>query len=143
MDQFLDAAVSARRLNVRVLGFFGGAALILSALGLYAVVSYVVAQRKSEIGIRMALGASRQAVVGHVVSDGMKLAAAGVAIGIAVSFAITRAISASLFGISPLDFATFITAPILMAFVSLAAVLLAAKAATRVDPASLMRTVAE
>jgi putative ABC transport system permease protein len=135
MDQSLSSAISARRFNLAVLEFFGIAALLLSTLGLYAVTVYLVTQRRTEIGIRMALGADRRTVLRHVLFDGMKLTATGISIGIAASLAAARAMSGALFGIQALDPATFLTVALFMSTVSLASTYLAAIPAARVDPA--------
>lgn len=135
----MSDAISARRFNLTVFEFFGVAALFLSALGLYAVTVYLVTQRRTEIGIRMALGADRRSVLRHIVVDGMKLTVVGVSIGVAASFGAARAMSGALFGIEPLDAATFLTVVIFMTTVSLTTTYLAAIPAARVDPARAMR----
>jgi putative ABC transport system permease protein len=135
MDQYLSTAISARRFNLAVLEFFGIAALLLSTLGLYAVTVYLVTQRRTEIGIRMALGANRRTVLRYILLDGMKLTATGISIGIAASLAAARAMSGALFGIQALDPATFLTVALFMSTVSLASTYLAAIPAARVDPA--------
>ena len=90
-----------------LLGLFGGLALVLSSLGIYGVLSYVVSRRTQEIGIRMALGATRRDVMRLIVGHGMALTIAGIAIGLAASWAITRSLSAMLVGVSPHDPGTF------------------------------------
>jgi predicted permease len=138
MREFLSAAVSPRRFNVRLIQAFAGAALVLAALGLYAVVAYLVTQRHSEMGIRMALGAGRRTVISMVIADGMKLVAAGVVLGLGVAVVVARSTSGMLFGVSPLDPATFIVVPVTMLLVSFAAAYMAARPAGNVDPRQLL-----
>src|SRR5262249_56610659 len=95
--------VEQPRLNVMLLGGFGALALMLSVVGIYGVLSYTVTQRTREIGIRMALGATRGDVLSQVIGHGMRLTALGMAIGGAASYVLTRSLSALLFQISPHD----------------------------------------
>ncbi len=106
MDQAISTSMASHRFLMMLIGLFAALSLILTAVGIYGVVSYSVSRQTREIGIRMALGASRRAVLALVVRQGMKLALAGVGIGLAGSFALTRLISAQLFGVSSTDPAT-------------------------------------
>ena len=109
-------------------------ALILSAVGMYGVVAYSVAQRTREIGVRMALGGQRKAILGLVIGQGLKVALVGVAIGVLLSLAAVRFLESQLFGISRTDFATFLGVPLLLVLVVLAASYWPARRATQVDP---------
>jgi putative ABC transport system permease protein len=118
---------------------FGGLALLLGAVGIYGVISYSVAQRTREIGIRMALGARRQEVLLLVVGQGAKLVLAGVAIGIVGGLMLTRLMSGLLYGVHTTDPLTYGAVAILLMFVALAACFLPARRAMRVDPMVALR----
>jgi putative ABC transport system permease protein len=139
MDAWLDSTVSARRFNVMLLLAFGALALTLAAIGTYGVIAYSVNQRTQEIGIRMALGASQRDVLRMVVGGGLRLAAAGVAIGVALSLAAGRFISTLLFGVRATDPLTFsVVAATLLTTAAIAA-WIPARRATRVDPMVALR----
>lgn len=118
---------------------FGLVALLLSAVGLYSVMAYLVSQRTREVGIRMALGARHGDVLRMVTGDGMKLAAVGIAIGLILSFSLARVLSSVLIGISSYDAVTFFVVPLLLAVVALVASLVPARRATQVDPLVALR----
>ena len=139
MAQLVAANVAQRRLSVQLLGGFAGGALLLAALGLYGVLAYTVAQRKREIGIRMALGARKRDVLGLVVRQGMRLALAGVLIGVAAASALSQVLTRLLFEIKPLDPVTFATGPLVLAGVALLACWLPARRAAKVDPMEALR----
>jgi predicted permease len=122
-----------------VLGVFGGMALLLATMGLYGVMSYLVAQRTREVGIRMALGARRTHVFRLVLGNGMKLTFAGVAIGLAGGLTVTRLLATLLYGIQPTDFVTFAGVSLLLAGVAFLASYIPARRATRVDPVVALR----
>jgi ABC-type antimicrobial peptide transport system permease subunit len=128
-----------QRLQSRVLGTFALMALLLAALGIYGVISYGVTQRTRELGVRMALGASRREVATMVLGEGGKLAAIGVAIGLAGAFLLRQAVAQLLYGVAPDDPITFTVVPLLLVAVALVASLIPALRATRVDPAVAMR----
>lgn len=129
----------APKVGVALLGVFGSLALILAAVGLYGVMAYSVSRRRREIGVRMALGATTGSVRRLVVGDGMKLVAWGVIFGLAACLALGRGLSHMLFGISPDDPASLLSASALLIIVALAACYLPARAATRIDPMSVLR----
>ncbi|HKO98503.1 MAG TPA: ABC transporter permease [Pyrinomonadaceae bacterium] len=134
MDEYLALAVSSPRFNTTLLGIFAAVALILTVVGLYGVMSYSVAQRTNEIGIRMALGAQTRDVLSLIVSQGFKLVLVGLAIGLAVAFALTRVIASLLFGVTTKDPLTFSAVAIVLAGVALLACYIPARRASRVDP---------
>jgi len=135
----IDAARQQERLVAWLSGVFGALALLLAAVGLYGVTSYAVVRRRTEIGIRMALGAQRRDVVGLALRQTILTTAAGVGAGLAAAAALTRYLEAMLFGITPLDPVTFIAAPALLALVAGLAALIPARRAATVDPMSALR----
>ncbi len=139
MDDLLGGTLARPRFVGTLLGLFAGAALLLSALGIYGVLSYTVAQRTPEIGIRMALGAQRGAVMRTVVGQGMALALAGIAIGAVAAVAATRALSGLLFGVTPTDPLIFGAVALLLAATALVAAYVPARRASRVDPLIALR----
>jgi len=135
----VDESLVQERLIGSVSSFFGLLALLLAAIGLYGILAYAVSQRTHEIGVRMALGAHRGAVLRMVLRQGMKLVLVGVGLGLAVSLAATRIISNQLFDVTPTDPATFIGAPLLLLIVALLACYAPARRATKVDPLVALR----
>jgi predicted permease len=115
-------------------GFFATLGVILAAIGLYGVISYTVAQRTNEIGIRMAIGAEPGAVLRMVLGEGLVLALAGVGIGLVAAFALTRVLRSMLFGVAPSDSITFVVVPLVLIGVALAACYFPARRAMRIDP---------
>ena len=103
LEQLIDNAVGARRLTTQLLGFFSALALTLAAIGLYGVIAQSVVQRTQEIGIRMAIGAQRQDVLGMILASGLRLVSIGVALGLVGAFALTRVLQTLLFGITAHD----------------------------------------
>jgi putative ABC transport system permease protein len=143
MDEVRSKSVAQPRLEAALLGLFGALAMVLASVGIYGVMSYTVTQRTSEIGIRMALGASRPTVLKMVISQGLRLAAAGLGIGITISlilaFAVKRVLARLLFGVSATDPATFIVVIGVLALIALLACYLPARRATTVDPLVALR----
>ena len=139
MDQLLHESVAEPRFRAALLAGFGVVALLLAAAGIYGVMSYNVSQRRREMGVHLALGAPRGAIVRMVVRDGMRLAVAGVVLGVAVALALTRLLSSVLFGVTPLDPATFVLMAVFLAVVGLAACAIPARRASRTDPMLAMR----
>jgi putative ABC transport system permease protein len=140
MDEIVSRSTSRQRFNMLLMTVFGSAALILAAIGIYGLMAYSVQQRTQEIGIRLALGAATGSVRNMVVLQGMRLAIAGVLIGLAASFGLTRLLATLLFGVKEKDPIVFTAAAALLSLVSLVAVWLPARRATRIDPVIALRT---
>lgn len=139
LDQLVSAASAERRFQTFVLTAFGGIALLLSLIGLYALLSWSVEQRTGEIGIRMALGAQSRAVMRLVLKQGGILWLQGIALGFACTWAVTRWMRSLLFEVQPTDAVTFVIVAILFCAVAAAACYVPARRATRVDPAISLR----
>ena len=139
MTEVISQAVAQRRFSLVLLAFFASSALFLAALGLYGVMSYVVAQRTSEIGIRMALGACPSQVLLLVERQGMLLVLTGLAIGIAGGLLLTRLMTSLLFHVSPSDPIALIAGAATLVLVSLVACYFPARRAARVDPLIALR----
>ncbi|MFL6215596.1 MAG: ABC transporter permease [Blastocatellia bacterium] len=139
MDDYLSRSVAQPRLIALLLMIFAGLALLLTMIGLYGVMSYSVAQRTHEIGIRMALGASPRDVLALVVKQGMLVVAVGVGIGLAVAYLVTKVMAGLLFGIGAKDPLTFAAIAAIIAGIALAACFVPARRATKVDPMIALR----
>jgi predicted permease len=137
-DVFADA-IGRPRLLAQLLGLFAGLALLLAAIGSYGVLSYMVTERRREIGIRMALGADRASVLRMVLGQGLRLTLIGVVIGLAAAFGMNRVLASLLFGVRPSDPLTIASVVLLIGTVALVACYLPARVATRVDPMIVLR----
>jgi len=140
MEQHLALLLYPPRMAALLLSIFGGLALLLAAIGLYGIVSYAVARRTREVGIRVALGAEPRSVVAMLTRSGLRLVAAGGAIGLVLAVAVTWTISRYLYGIGATDLVTFIGVPAILVGTGLLASWLPARRAARVDPLSALRT---
>ncbi len=139
MSSVVSRSIGARRFYMQLLGMFAALAFILAAVGIYGVVSYSVAQRTREIGIRVALGAQSRDVLGLVVKEALRLTVLGVILGLAGAFAATRILRSLLFEVTPTDPATFICLSLLLTLVALLASYIPARRATKVDPLLALR----
>jgi len=139
MDDLLSETVAQPRLQTGLLSLFAGVALVLAAVGLYGVLAYTVTHRHREIGIRLALGASKRNVLSLVIGQGMKLALSGVAIGVVAALALTRVIRSLLYGVTPTDPLTFAGVSLLLVAIALFACWLPARRAAKVDPMEALR----
>ena len=134
MTDVVRKSTARRRFDTILMSIFATAALLLAGIGLYGVISYSVTQRTHEIGVRMALGASRRDVMKLVVGQGMMLTIAGVIIGLAGALGLTRLISSMLFEVAATDPLTFLAVPLSLITVSFLASYVPARRATRIDP---------
>jgi len=139
MQKLLDESVEARRFAMLLLGIFAGIALALAVVGLYSVMSYLVAQRRHEVGVRMALGAQPRDVVKLVVFQGLRVTALGLVIGTAASFLLAGLMSSILYGVKPSDPLTFVAVAAIVTAAATLATWLPARRAARVDPMTALR----
>jgi putative ABC transport system permease protein len=139
MEQALSRSVAARRFSMILLSVFATLALVLAAVGIYGVISYSVAQRTREVGIRMALGAQTTAVLTVIVRDGLKLVVSGVLVGLVGAFMLSRLLTTLLFGVTPTDAVTYATVALILVGVALAACYIPARRAAKVDPLVALR----
>jgi putative ABC transport system permease protein len=139
MDDVVRSSVSQQRLNMLLLGAFGGIALLLATVGIYSVLAYNVRRQIQEIGIRMALGAGIRDVLAMVILAGMKPTLLGVAIGIVGALALGRVVSSLVFGVRTTDPVTFVVVAMLLPVVAMLASLVPAYRATKVDPVAALR----
>ena len=139
MEFLIDQSSGPRRFSMVLLGSFAALAMILASIGLYGVMSYIVTQRSREIGVRVALGATRGEVLGMVLGQGVKLALLGVVIGLLAADGVTRVMSRMLFNVSATDPVTFVAMSSVLIGVAVVATYLPARRATRVDPIEALR----
>jgi putative ABC transport system permease protein len=139
MEAVVANATARPRMSSYLLAAFAALALFLAAIGLYGILSYVVVQRRGEIGVRVALGADRRAILRLFVGQGMRLTAAGVALGLVGALALTRLLRSLLYGVTTTDAVTFVAVPMLLVVVAVLASYLPANRATRLDPATTLR----
>ena len=137
-DRWYDS-LARQRFSSTMLAAFAAFAMLLAAVGLYGVMSYLVTQNTHDIGVLMALGARPGDILGLVLRQGMELAVIGIVAGLAGAFALTRVMASLLFGVSTMDAATFGAVPVLLAVVAFAATAIPAWRTTRVDPVVALR----
>jgi putative ABC transport system permease protein len=139
MQDIVERSAARQRFTARLFSLFAAIALLLGVVGIYGVMSYAVAQRQREIGVRMALGASPLDAQRLVLGEGLRLAGVGIAVGIVLSLVATRLLGTMLYGVTPTDPLTFAIVPVLLAGVALLASYLPARRATRIDPTTALR----
>ena len=139
MDEYISQSVSTPRFKTTLLSIFAAVALVLTVVGLYGVMSYAVAQRTNEIGIRLALGAQTKDVLSLIIKQGLQLILLGLAIGLLGAVALMKIISGLLFGVTTKDPFTFVAVAVVLTFIALLACYVPARRATRVDPLEALR----
>jgi len=139
MDELVHDSLARQRFASTMLGAFAGFAVLLAAVGLYGVMSYLVTQSTRDIGVMVALGARSGDIIGLVMRQGMELAGIGIVAGVVGAVALTRVMASLLFGISATDAVTFILVPLMLAAVAFAATVIPAWRTTRVDPVVALR----
>lgn len=139
LEQILAQSRAQSKFTVALFGIFSGVALVLAIVGIYGVISYAVAQRMHEMGIRMALGADKKDIFRLVIGRGLKLAGIGIAIGLVAPFTLTRLMSSLLYKVSPADPLTIIGSAILFLAAALLASYIPARRASRTDPMVALR----
>ena len=140
MNAYLGDLTAVQRFTSLILASFAGLGLALAVIGIYGVIAYLVAQRTQEIGIRLALGAPRSAVLWLVSSQGLRMALAGVAIGLMGTMLTARSLTGMLYGISALDPLTLASASVVLMAIALAACALPARTAAKIDPMQALRS---
>jgi putative ABC transport system permease protein len=139
MSELVARSLAQRRFALLLMLVFAGVALLLAAVGIYGVMSYTVAQRTQEIGIRVALGATPSSVLAMVLKDGMRLVTGGLVLGLAAALGLTRLLSSMLYGVATTDLLTYVAIAVVLAAVALVATVIPARRATRVDPMLALR----
>jgi ABC-type antimicrobial peptide transport system permease subunit len=139
VDQLVASSLAQPRFIMLLLGIFSATALALAVIGIYGVLSYWVAERRYELGIRLALGAQRADILRMVVRQGFMLAIAGIGFGLIAALLLTRLMSSMLYQVGTLDLTTFVVAPLVFLSIALLASYLPARGATRVDPVEALR----
>jgi putative ABC transport system permease protein len=139
LDRVVGESMAQQRMVTALLAAFAGLALVLSALGIYGVLSYTVALRAREIGVRVALGAQPATVLRLIIGDGGRLATIGIIAGLAAALALTRLLGGLLYRVGPTDPETFVIAVVLLGSTALLACYLPARRATRIDPIRVLR----
>jgi putative ABC transport system permease protein len=140
MSAYVDDALGQTRLNLIVMTFFGGSALLLSCVGIYGVFAYSVSQRTREIGIRMALGQNPGSIRNQVLLEGLRMTAISAAVGLTIATLLSRSLASLLYGVKASDPATFATMAGVLTAVALAGCYIPAHRATRVNPLIALKT---
>jgi putative ABC transport system permease protein len=140
MEQAIGEKLAQPRFYLILLAGFAAIAMLLAAVGVYGTISYSVARRQHEIGVRLALGATRQDAFWLIARQGMRMAIIGGAVGLLAALGLTRLLRTLLYGVSPLDLVTFASASLLLGLVALGACWIPARRASRVDPVRALRT---
>jgi putative ABC transport system permease protein len=141
MDDVVSTSIATPKLTSGVLSVFGLLALLLAAVGIYGVQSYIVSQRRQELGIRLAIGAGRGRVLGMVLSNGLSLAAAGVLLGLGAAAVVLPIFASLLYGVAPFDAATFLVTPVVLIGIAAVAAAIPAWRASRLDPVQAIREI--
>jgi putative ABC transport system permease protein len=139
LEQIVGTSVANRRFSTSLIAGFAALAMLLAAIGIYGVISYMVSERTFEIGVRMALGAEKGSVLALVLRDGVRLALIGIAIGVAGAAGLSRAIRSMLVGVPTIDVVTMLAVAVVLASVAVLASLLPARRATAVSPTEALR----
>jgi ABC-type antimicrobial peptide transport system permease subunit len=139
LSDYVSSTLSGRRFQIALLSSFAAMSLLLAAIGLYGVTSFLVSLRTREIGLRVALGATRLRIFAQILREGAVMTAVGVGLGLAAAAVLTRSITSFLFGVTPTDPITFVVVPLLLACISGLALWLPARRATNVDPMEALR----
>lgn len=139
MDEMMDEALGQRKLSLYLLATFAGLALLLSAIGIYGVMSYDVTRRSQELGLRLALGQARSSLLALVMRQGLVLALVGVAFGVAGAWSLTRVLEAQLYGVTRTDPAMFAAVAVTLIVVAAVATLIPAMRSTRMDPIRVLK----
>lgn len=139
LESVFETSIASQRMMATLVGLFGVVALTLAAVGLYGVMAHLAGQRRTEIGIRLALGASPESILRLIVTEGMRLVGLGAAVGLAGAVASSRWISSQLFGVQPTDPLTLVAGCALLTIVAMLACIIPARRAMRVDPSLALR----
>ena len=139
MEDIVSISNSRRRVNMLLMSVFGGSALLLAAIGIYGLMAYSVQQRTQEIGIRMAMGAEPGKVRTMVIRQGMTLVIVGVVVGLGAAYFLANVLASVLFEVEPRDVTVFVSVPVVLTLIALAAVWIPARRASRVDPFEAIR----
>jgi putative ABC transport system permease protein len=139
LNQSLNRLADRPRFETTLLGFFALTGLMLAVVGLYGLIAFVTTQRKHEIGVRMALGATRANILRLIANDGLRIVLVGLAVGLGTALVVSRMLKTLLFKVSIYDPLTYIAVPLLLSLVALVAILIPARAGTRVEPAVTLR----
>jgi ABC-type antimicrobial peptide transport system permease subunit len=134
MNDVMDASIAPRRFSAELVGVFAAVAMLLSSIGIYGLLAYMVGQRSREIGIRVALGAQRPDILKLILGKGLLLAGTGIAIGLILSAISAPMIAGLLYGVHPIDVIVFVTVPLILLVVAFLATYIPARRATTVDP---------